>query len=156
MDPVSSFIEFLKSSFSPVVLISGVGLLLLSLNQRLGRTIDRSRFIVSELNDPACRNRNRKVRQLKILYNRGRILRFSIASISFSILTSSLIIPVLVVMDLFHLNLRSVGMTLFLLSVLGIILSAISLLMDVTLALKALNFEVREHISADESGGEGK
>jgi len=146
MDPVHSLIEFLRSSFSPVILISGVGLLLLSLNQRLGRTIDRSRYIVSELNDPSCRFRERKLKQLRILYNRGRILRFSITSISFSILTSSLIIPVLLTMEFFKVNLRSVGVALFLMSVLGIILSAISLLMDVTLALKALNLEVDDHL----------
>jgi len=146
MESVSSFLEFLRSSFSPVVLISGVGLLLLSLNQRLGRTIDRSRALVAELNRPDCERGERKITQLRILYNRGRILRFSIVSISFSILSSSLIIPVLLVMQFFHTDLRSVGVMLFLLSVLGVILSAISLLVDVSLTLKALGIEVKDHI----------
>jgi len=149
MESVSSFLEFLRSSFSPVVLISGVGLLLLSLNQRLGRTIDRSRALVVELNRPDCERRERKVTQLRILYNRGRILRFSIVSISFSILSSSLIIPVLLVMQFFHTDLRSVGVVLFLLSVLGVILSAISLLVDVSLTLKALGIEVKDHIGRE-------
>ena len=149
MESVSSFLEFLRSSFSPVVLISGVGLFLLSLNQRLGRTIDRSRALVAELNRPDCERRERKVTQLRILYNRGRILRFSIVSISFSILSSSLIIPVLLVMQFFHTDLRSVGVVLFLLSVLGVILSAISLLVDVSLTLKALGIEVKDHIGRE-------
>ncbi|OQX85949.1 MAG: hypothetical protein B6D63_01090 [Candidatus Latescibacteria bacterium 4484_7] len=146
MEAINSFVDFLHSSVSPIVLISGVGLLLLSLNQRLGRTIDRSRLILSELNNPQCAARDKKLVQLRILYNRSRILRFSIVSISFSILTSSLIIPVLLAMNFFKTNLKQLGVVLFLLSVLGMILSAISLLIDVSLTLKALDLEVKNHI----------
>jgi hypothetical protein len=46
MEAIDSFIKFLQSSISPIVLISGVGLILLSLSNRLGRTTDRSREIV--------------------------------------------------------------------------------------------------------------
>lgn len=144
---IESLKTFLQNGISPIVLISGIGLILLSLTNRLGRTIDRSRAIVSELEKGETKRRSLKIEELKILVKRSRILRGSIASIAFSILCSSLIIPVLVINALFQIELTLLGILLFLLSVMGIILSAILLFLDVTLTLKALDHEVKDYIS---------
>lgn len=147
MEATETFVNFLKSSISPIVLISGVGLILLSLSNRLGRTTDRSREIVKELREKRSKkSKQRRVVQLNILYKRSRILRLAIVSISFSVLTSSLIIPVLLVMNLFFIDLKVVGIFLFMLSVLGMIASAIMLFIDVTLSLKALQIGVNEYL----------
>lgn len=147
MEPIDSFVRFLQSSISPIVLISGVGLLLLSLSNRLGRTTDRSRDIVRELREERDKKRKkRKIVQLNILYRRSKILRFSIVSIAFSILTSSLIIPILLIMNLFGIDLTTIGIFLFMLSILGMITSAILLFVDVTLSLKALQIGVNEYL----------
>jgi hypothetical protein len=147
MDPIDSFVRFLQSSISPIVLISGVGLLLLSLSNRLGRTTDRSRDIVKELGEMRDKKgKKRKIVQLNILYRRSKILRISIVSIAFSILTSSLIIPVLLIMNLFVIDLTTIGILLFMLSILGMITSAILLFIDVTLSLKALQIGVNEYL----------
>ncbi|MAT59705.1 MAG: hypothetical protein CMF23_17160 [Ignavibacteriae bacterium] len=144
---VESLKTFLQNGISPIVLISGVGLILLSLTNRLARTIDRSRSIVAELEKGVTKRKELKIEELKILVKRSRILRGSIASISFSILCSSLIIPVLVINALFQVEFTLLGIFLFLLSVMGIILSAVLLFVDVTLTLKALDHEVKEYIS---------
>jgi hypothetical protein len=144
---VESLKTFLQNGISPIVLISGVGLILLSLTNRLARTIDRSRSIVAELEKGETKRKELKIEELKILVKRSRILRGSIASISFSILCSSLIIPVLVINALFQVEFTLLGIFLFLLSVMGIILSAVLLFVDVTLTLKALDHEVKEYIS---------
>ena len=68
------------------------------------------------------------------------------AGIAFSILTSSLLIPVLLVMNVAHVDLNFVGGILLVLSVGGIILSAIYLFLDVSLSLKALEQETKDHI----------
>lgn len=147
MEPIDSFVSFLQSSISPIVLISGVGLLLLSLTNRLGRTTDRSREIVKELREISDKkSKKRKIVQLNILYRRSKFLRFSIVSIAFSILTSSLIIPILLIMNLFGTDLTTIGIFLFLLSILGMITSAILLFIDVTLSLKALEIGVNEYL----------
>ena len=147
MEPIDSFVRFLQSSISPIVLISGVGLLLLSLSNRLGRTTDRSRDIVKELQGIRDKkSKKRKIVQLNILFRRSKILRNSIVSITFSILTSSLIIPVLLIMNLFGVDLSTIGIFLFLLSILGMITSAILLFIDVTLSLKALEIGVNEYL----------
>ena len=146
MEPIDSFVRFLQSCISPIALISGVGLILLSLTNRLARTIDKSRMIVNELDNGQVADENRKLIELKILFDRSKILRNSIVSISFSILSSSLIIPILLIMNLFDVNLTFLGVLFFLFSAIGIILSSIFLFIDVRLTLKALEFEVKDHI----------
>jgi Protein of unknown function (DUF2721) len=146
MEPTETLITLLKSSISPIALISGVGLILLSLTNRLARTIDKSRMIVGEIESEKEADHKDRKHQLQVLFKRSKILRSSIVSISFSILCSSLIIPVLILMNMYHFQLESLGLILFLLSILGIVLSAIFLFADVTLTLKALKYEVKEYL----------
>ena len=148
MEITKSLVAFFQSTISPLVLISGVGLILLSLTNRLARTIDRSRGLVFEIekNSLSDAEKENKRVQLRILVRRSYILKYSIGSISFSILSSSLIIPTLLIMNVFQVNLESLGMTLFILSIVGIILSAIFLFIDVNLTLNALEYEIKNHI----------
>lgn len=146
MTSATEFINFLQSCITPIALISGVGLILLSLTNRLGRTIDRTRSLVAELDKGNAIKPEVKITELRILYRRSRILRMSIASISLSILTSSLIIPVLLAMTLSGIDLKIFGMLLFVCSMICIILSAVFLLADVVLTLRALDHEVKDYI----------
>ena len=146
MEEITSFVKLLQLTISPIALISGVGLILLSLTGRLGRTIDRSRALVNELESGDVFDKEKKRIQLDILFKRSKILRYSIVAISLSILTSSLIILILLIMNLFKVDLEWLGLIFFMLSILGIILSAIFLFIDVSLTLKALEFEVEGYI----------
>lgn len=146
MEITKSLTDFFQSTISPLVLISGVGLILLSLTNRLARTIDRSRGLVAEIQNENSTDKDNKRVQLKILVKRSYLLKHSISSISFSILCSSLIIPVLLLMYLFQIDLSILGKLFFLLSIIGIILSAIFLFIDVSLTLKALEIEVKDHL----------
>jgi hypothetical protein len=145
MQLAKSLVEFFQSSISPLVLISGVGLILLSLTNRLGRTIDRSRVLVAEIDKGSLTDNEKENKriQLRILVRRSYLLKYSIGSISFSILSSSFIIPVLLIMNLFQVNLEALGIIFFIMSVTGIILSAIFLFIDVSLTLKALEYEIQ-------------
>ena len=49
--PVRELIPVLQVAIGPVILISGVGLLLLTMTNRYGRTIDRARHLVRELRE---------------------------------------------------------------------------------------------------------
>lgn len=129
-----------------MALISGVGLILLSLTNRLGRTIDRSRLLSSELRQVSGKRKGILVAELKILYRRNKYLKSAMAGIAFSILTSSLLIPVLLIMNLTSLDLSFLGSLLLVLSIGGIIVSAIYLFADVSLSLKALDLETEDHL----------
>ena len=60
MEQTQQFLNFLQSCITPVALVSGIGLLLLTLTNRLGRTIDCSRNLVVELDNKAIKKRNQK------------------------------------------------------------------------------------------------
>ncbi len=144
MEPAKLFIQFLQSSITPVALISGVGLILLSLTNRLSRTIDRSRQLIREFRSAESSRKGIIKKELSILNRRNRYLKSAMAGISFSILTSSLMIPILLVMNITSLNLNLIGSLLLVLSVGGIILSSIYLFADVSLTLKALELEMND------------
>ena len=47
--PTTSVVQILTACIAPVIVISGIGLLLLSITNRYGRAIDRARLIMREL-----------------------------------------------------------------------------------------------------------
>jgi hypothetical protein len=146
MEPAKLFIQLLQSSITPVALFSGVGLILLSLTNRFGRTIDRSRILIAELRHASEGRENVIKAELRILYRRNKILKSAMGGIAFSMLTSSLMIPVLLLMNMYPLDLRLLGSALLVLSICGIILASIYLFIDVKLSLKALDCEMKEFI----------
>lgn len=146
MESTQVFIQFLQSCIAPVALISGVGLLLLTITNRFGRTIDRTRHLVAELDGVNVKRRSEKIDEIQILFQRSKYLRKSIAAITFSVIASSLIIPLLVLMVFLNLDLRWAGYILFILSILSILVSAVYFFLDVLLSLKALRLEAKEYI----------
>ena len=146
MDLTQTFIHFLQACITPVALISGVGLLLLTITNRLGRTIDRTRQLVAELNAGERGTHNEKENEIKILYQRSRYLRISIGAMVISVISSSLIIPMLFFMTLLDIDLRILGYPLFVLSILSILVSCIYFFVDVRLSLHALKLEARDYI----------
>ena len=140
------FIKFLQACITPVALISGVGLLLLTITNRLGRTIDRTRHLVAELNSGEVKRRQVIETEIKILYKRSRYLRNSIAAMVISVISSSLIIPNLLIMTLLTADLRLIGYPLFVVSILSILVSSIYFFIDVRLSLHALKLEAREYL----------
>ncbi|MFW5657761.1 MAG: DUF2721 domain-containing protein [Bacteroidota bacterium] len=146
MEASQDFIMFLQSTLTPVALISGVGLLLLTITNRLGRTIDRTRYLVAELDNPNAQRQKEKEYEIAILYKRSTYLRNSIAFIVISVIASSLIIPVLFFMNLFEMDLKIIGYFLFILSILSILVSSIFFFMDVVVSLNALKLEAKERL----------
>ncbi|MGA9625360.1 MAG: DUF2721 domain-containing protein, partial [Bryobacteraceae bacterium] len=84
---VAQLIRILSASIAPVIVISGVGLLLLSMTNRYGRVIERARDFIKDL-DATQDDARRKllVEQIRIIYRRARILRLAIILSSTSIL----------------------------------------------------------------------
>lgn len=150
METHSLFLELLQNSLSPIALISGVGLILLSVSNRLGRTIDRSRAIILELEKEDTylseEIKVKKIEQLQILHRRNKLLRNSILGISLSILASSLMVPIIILDRVFKSDIPFLGIGMFAMSILGIIFSAIFLFLDVRLTLKALEKEADQFI----------
>lgn len=146
MEEIQQFVRFLQSCITPVALISGIGLLLLTITNRLGRTVDRTRQLVAELDKEETGRRSSKENEIKILYQRSRYLRNSIGTMVISVISSSLIIPVLFFMNLFNIDLRLTGYLLFVVSILSILVSLIYFFRDVVLSLHAVKLEAKDYL----------
>ena len=146
MTYTQSFIQFLQACITPVALISGVGLLLLTITNRLGRTIDRTRQLVNELAENQTNRKPEKEFEIRILYQRSRYLRNSIGAMVVSVISSSLIIPLLFLMTLWGHDLRILGYILFILSILAILVSCLYFFRDVMLSLHALKLEAKDYL----------
>jgi hypothetical protein len=68
---LNELISVLQVAVGPVILISGIGLLLLSMTNRFGRIIDRSRILAGVLRDADGVDRQRAIAQLRILMHRA-------------------------------------------------------------------------------------
>src|ERR1044071_7185793 len=82
----------LQVAIGPVILISGVGLLLLSMTNRLGRVIDRSRQLCEAVRRFTGEDRERMIAQLRIFSRRARLIRLSIGLATASVLLAAVLI----------------------------------------------------------------
>lgn len=144
-----SFSGLLQFSISPIVLISAASLLLLSITNRLGRTIDRSRILVREL-DNGSRFSDENRGQLRILIQRSHYLRKAVLCTTVSIFLAALIVLSVLLHGFFAWPLRSAILGLLFLSIFLLCPAVAFLFLDVTLGLKALRLEVDRHLK-DES-----
>lgn len=143
-------VAFLQASITPVALISGVGIIILTLTNRLARIVDKIRSLCKELDETNIKRRDDKIIQTEILFKRAKIIRTSITLITCSIISSGLIILVLA-LNLFTGGLYQIpGYIFFSISIICFILSAIFFLWDIVLSLKAIKLEVKEFIHIEE------
>lgn len=134
--------SILQLAIGPVILISGVGLLLLTMTNRFGRVIDRSRALAAGLESSSEAKRSSMLAQLRILARRARVLRAAIALAS----TSALLAAVLVITLFFTAWVRCdasvVIAVVFTLCLLSLIASLLLFIRDINASLKALWLEM--------------
>jgi hypothetical protein len=139
---VAQLIPVLQTAIGPTILISGVGLLLLTMTNRLARTIDRTRTLAREVPDAGEPDHAKHAGQLRILWRRARLIRLSIALASLSALFAAILIIVLFVTALLQMENVWLICALFVICLICLIGSLIVFIHDVNLALAALKFEL--------------
>ena len=150
LTPVKELIPVLQVAIGPVILISGVGLLLLTLTNRYGRTIDRSRQLVRELRELAGDDRERLEGQIEILYRRARLIRLSITLAAVSVLLASVLIIVLFLTALWNLEVGLVLSLLFIACMVALSGSLVAFIRDINLSLVALKLELEFRETGDQ------
>lgn len=146
METSAIFIKFLQACITPVAMISGVGLLLLTITNRLGRVVDRTRQLVAELDSPNVRRGKIKVNQIQVFLKRGKLLKNSITWLMMGMIASCLIIPLLFIMSLIGTDLKIIGYLLFVISIFSMLVSFLYFFKDVLLSLNAIKLEASEYI----------
>lgn len=141
---LNQLIPVLQLATGPVILISGVGLLLLSLTNRLGRLIDRSRLLHRErMAAPDAARRASVDEQLAIIDRRAGLLRHAITLTGTTVLLVSVLILTLFVAALLQLELGLLIVLLFALAILALIGGMVEFLCEITVSLDAVRLETR-------------
>ncbi|MFH1180107.1 MAG: DUF2721 domain-containing protein [Candidatus Bathyarchaeota archaeon] len=138
-----TLILILQTSTVPVVLISGIGLLLLSMTNRLGRPIDRIRLMTPSLASANPEKRKLIMNQISILLKRARNLQRAILCATSSIFLVAMMIVGLFLNSLLLLNIEILIAWFFALSMFCLVASLGLFLWDISLSLNSIEIEVK-------------
>jgi len=139
---LAQMLPMLQTAIGPTILISGVGLLLLAMTNRLGRIIDGTRVLADKLEAAAPTEKERLVVQIGILWKRAHLMRLSITLAASSALLAAMLIIAIFSAALFHLESGWVIGVLFVLCMASLVLSLIAFIQDVNRSLSALRLEL--------------
>jgi len=141
MQSIDDLIRILQLAVSPVVLISGVGLLILSMTNRLSHMIDRMRTIHNEVLK-APDSSDVWEDQLTVLIHRSHLLKNGLL-----MFVTSILLDALIIIALFFIKLTGVGSgilisVLFSLSSIAVFVGLIYYARDIVYSLHALELEL--------------
>ena len=139
---LQELIPVLQVAVGPVILISGVGLLLLSLTNRFGRAVDRTRQLLREMRAATGADRQRYAGQVENLYQRARLIQRAIIFGTISLLFAAVLIITLFVTAWMKIDSAILISVLFIGCLLSLIISLVAFIMDIHLSLKALKLEL--------------
>ncbi len=132
----------IQLSITPVILITGLGSLMLSMTNRLGRIVDRTRILAGQTQAAKDDSRGHVEAQLIILYRRAKLVQRAVIYNTLGMFTSGLLVIVIFVSALAGIEAGVLILALFM-GAIGFLLAALGyFLSDVNLALKALGLEV--------------
>ena len=143
VNTIPEIIPVLQVAVGPVIVISGVGLLLLTMTNRLGRTIDRARQLCRDLPETSGEKRAQSLTQITIIYRRAQVLRWSIALSAFSVLLVSTLIIILFLGALLDWQAGVLVVLVFIASMASLFGSMLAFLYDINLSLHALRLELQ-------------
>jgi len=139
---VTQIVPLLQTAIGPVILISGIGLLLLTMTNRYGRIIDRARQLVDSLDESPDDDKEKIKAQVRILWGRARLIRYVIAMASVSALTAAILIILLFVIALWQIEFAWILIILFILCMVSLIGSLVMFIFDINKSLAALKLEL--------------
>ncbi|PWH13304.1 MAG: DUF2721 domain-containing protein [Anaerolineae bacterium] len=141
---VEQLLPILQTAVGPVILVSGVGLLLLTMTNRLGRVIDRGRSLAQEHRTNPNADQERILTQLMILNRRAALIRRAITLASLSVLLAAILVIVIFLTALFHWEVSIFLSGLFITCMLALIGSLIAFIQDLNLSLDAYQYDIKD------------
>ncbi|MGD0781887.1 MAG: DUF2721 domain-containing protein [Candidatus Aminicenantales bacterium] len=139
---LTELIPILQSAIGPVILISGVGLLLLSMTNRFGRVVDRARILAGSIATAEDAQRRALRAQLAVMERRAEVIRRAIMLAAVSVLMAALLIITIFIAALFRLNLGAPAALIFIVCLGALIAGLVEFLRDLNMSLHALKMEI--------------
>lgn len=138
----NDIIPILQIAIGPTILISAVGLLLLTLNNRLMHAIDRARSLSDQLEHAEPSRRDRLAAETTVIWRRTRLIRHSMELAALSALFAAILIITLFVTALEKISDTWTITVLFISSLSALVGALCYLIRDVNQSLEALKLEL--------------
>ena len=139
---ISDLLTVLQTSLAPCVLISGVGLLVLSMTNRLGRPLDRIRALTGEISKAEGNQKKVLFEEIDILYRRARLLQAAVTFSVLSIFFVATIIFSIFVTVMFGAGLEGLIVIQFSASLIALVASLVLFVWDIQLGLNSIKLEI--------------
>lgn len=142
--PSNSLLPIIQASTTPVILISGLGLLLLTMTNRMGRIVDRTRAYAAHLRKAEAAERRRLEVQLEHTWQRAKLVRLALTFATSSMLASSALVIAIFVGATLRMDLGWLMLVFFLSAIALLVASLAAFLRDIFVSLAALHLEVQQ------------
>jgi len=142
--PANSLLPIIQAATAPVILISGMGLLLLTMTNRMGRIIDRTRIYAAQIREAEQIERRQLEAQLEITWHRAKLVRLSLTYATASMLSSAALVIAIFAGATLRVDLGGLMLLLFLAAMALLVASLVTFLRDIWVSLTALRLEVRQ------------
>lgn len=138
-----TLLPMIQLAITPVILITGLGSLLLTMTNRLGRIVDRTRILAGQARAGAGEERVHIESQLRILFRRARLVRMAVSLATLSMFVSGLLVVAIFLGALTGVPAGPLMLGLFVTAI-GLLLGSLTyFLRDINVTLGALGLEVR-------------
>jgi hypothetical protein len=142
-----ALLPIIQLAITPVILMTALGSLLLTMTNRMGRIVDRTRSLAGQLRVAPPEDRPHLEQQLRILYRRANWIRGAVTLNTASLLGAGLLVVVIFVGAAFHAQLAAAILGLFFTSVALMIAGLGAFLRDIFMSLSALELEVNRALA---------
>lgn len=142
MESLNSLLPIIQLAITPVILISGMGALMITLTNRMARIVDRTRVVAELIPQADAEERRHLDSQLDIMWRRALMIRRAVTFNGMSMLLSCLQVVALFAAAIFGWSMRGVILGLFAGSILMLTLSLVEFLRDIFVSLHALRLQV--------------
>jgi uncharacterized membrane protein len=137
IENLEALTRVLQASISPVALVSGVGLLILSQTNRFSRVTDRLRELAHDRATAVAKSPGLD-RQIEIFLQRARLLRLAIGAALLCALFASVMVLAVFAIAVLDIAAQALVLLLFACSLVSLICSVLLFLWDMHLSLKAV------------------
>lgn len=135
---VETIAHAIQLSVAPVFLLSGIGVFLSVLTQRLARVIDRSRPMEERLEHATAEERTHLERDLRVMARRGRLINRSITASVVSALAVALVVVLIFASEFIFFSLAAPVSVLFIFAMGSLLAALVAFLIEVRVATAQL------------------
>ncbi len=139
------FSETLADALAPITLISGVGLLLVSMSARYGHATSRIREMLAEMEESPEEDNEELEHSISLIYRRAVLLKNGVLTVALSAAFSSMQVLFIILEHLFNLNLDIWKSMMLLISVVCIVIASCIYVTEVSVSTNALALLVHHH-----------